>query len=148
MSEFQRLAMKFIIGIQMDNALLDVRNINRKYIAAERSPGMTFKELIENEKIKSEITEAVKSANPKNEAEYFKTIIAEAAERGVETNENEVRAYIVSKMPIDEEGMGKLSGGSIEIDIPKACTITSTCASIWDKGPVVCSGTDISDNLQ
>ncbi len=109
---------------------------------------MTFKELIENEKIKSEITEAIKAADPKDEAEYLKILIEEAAKRGVETNENEVRAYIVSKMPIGEEGMEKLSGGSIEIDIPNKCTITSTCASIWDKGPVVCSSTDISDKLQ
>ena len=109
---------------------------------------MTFKELIENEKIKSEITETVKAAKPESEAEYLGVIIEEAAKRGVETNENEVRAYIVSKMPIGEENMGKLSGGSIELELPNQCMITSTCTSIWDKGLRICSSTDISDELQ
>ena len=66
---------------------------------------MTLKELMGNDAFKKELEEAAKAAAPKNDKEYFEVIIREAAKHGVETNENELRAYAVSKMPVDEKSL-------------------------------------------
>ena len=72
---------------------------------------MTLKELLENKDIKNEIEDAINKTNPQNDAEWVAALINEAKNHGIEANENEVRALLVAKMPIDEEAMENISGG-------------------------------------
>ncbi len=72
---------------------------------------MTLKELLADESIKNEIDEAIKKTEPKNDREWIEALIKEAGNRGVETNENEIRALLVAKMPIDERTMENIAGG-------------------------------------
>ena len=72
---------------------------------------MTIKELLTDKNIKNEIDEAIKKTEPKDDKDWIEALIKEAEKRGVETNENELRALLVEKMPIDEEAMENIAGG-------------------------------------
>jgi hypothetical protein len=90
---------------------------------------MTLKELMGNDAFKKELEEAAKAAAPKNDKEYFEVIIREAAKHGVETNENELRAYAVSKMPVDEKELEDISGGYCLVvpDLLPSCIFSDSC---------------------
>ncbi len=89
---------------------------------------MTLKELLENKAVKNEIEEAIKKTDPKNDAEWVAALIGKAKKHGIETNENEVRALLVDKMPIDEEAMETISGGrKVYADGYSDCTNNDIC---------------------
>ena len=91
---------------------------------------MTLKELLADESIKSEIDEAIKKTEPKNDKEWIEALVKEAANRGIEINENEIRALLVEKMPIDEEAMENIAGGrKVYSDGYSDCEYTDYCWS-------------------
>ncbi len=91
---------------------------------------MTLKELLADESIKSEIDEAIKKTEPKNDKEWIEALVKEAANRGIEINENEIRALLVEKMPIDEEAMENIAGGrDVYSDGKSDCDASDLCWS-------------------
>ena len=89
---------------------------------------MTLKELLADENIKKELDEAIKKTDPKNDKEWVEALIKEAGNRGIEINENEVRALLVSKMPIDEEAMDNIAGGKeVYSDGYSDCSTSDLC---------------------
>lgn len=89
---------------------------------------MTLKELLENKDIKNEIDEAIKKTDPQSDKEWVMALIDEAKNHGIETNENEVRALLVAKMPIDEESMDNIAGGKkVYSDGYSDCTSNDFC---------------------
>ena len=72
---------------------------------------MTLKDLYENQDFRKEIGKAFDEAKPDGEEASFDLFIKTARKYGVETNENEIRAFMVSCMPVSDDELDKVSGG-------------------------------------
>lgn len=89
---------------------------------------MTFEELYESEEFRSEIEKIMREKNaPQDMADI---LIAEAKKHGVETDENEINAYFVSKMPVSEDEMDKLAAGDLFCVQNYGCNLMAKCHDI------------------
>ena len=89
---------------------------------------MTFEELYENEEFRSEIEKIMREKN--NPQDMAEILVAEAKKHGVETDENEIHAYFVSKMPVSEDEMDNLAAGDIVCVDSFGCTLMAKCRDI------------------
>ena len=86
---------------------------------------MTFEELYENEDFRDEIEKIMREKN--NPQDMVEVLITEAEKHGVETDENEIHAYFVSKMPVSEDEMDKLAAGDFNCGDTAGCTVMAKC---------------------
>ena len=87
---------------------------------------MTLAELYKNEEFRKQLEQQLR-AGVDSDDKAVEIIIATAAEHGVETNANEVRAYLVQAMPLSDDEMDKVAGGDpINSDY---CFISDRCLS-------------------
>ncbi len=71
---------------------------------------MALEELLKDEKVNSEIIEALKAADLKDDEGCIALLVSEAKKHGAEVSEDEAKAFL-AKVPLSEEELDNVSGG-------------------------------------
>lgn len=90
---------------------------------------MKLEELLKDEKIKEEIGKVLKEAKLEKDEDVLKAFKDVVSKHGVEASVEEIKSHLTSKMPISEDDLDKVAGGSL-LDFTKTLLAKASLVSV------------------